>query len=295
MTTDKLQVAILFAGGSYGNFVQWCIDYFAGGNDILPFDHHTGSSHNKQGKFKFSYKRIIDNDNYNFNMPYEIILSHPKVKETDSILNYIFEMLKTSNRKIILLYHTENTKLVSINNKFSKVFKEGWLKYNNSLFSKSTKFGWGKSLDNISKWEMREFLSMMLPTQHESEAGSEEISNINDERVLKITLDELLGNFETTIKKIFDFINLKIERIDFNRIYSEWIKLQFHKDKDKIVKNIIESVINNKFYDWSDSNLTIIDECWIQHLLRDEHGIEIKCYGLDEFPTNTTALREYLI
>ena len=54
------------------------------------------------------------------------------------------------------------------------------------------------------------------------------------------------------------------------------------KMKEQVISRL-ESIIKQK--------LSIIDEAWIQKQLR-EQGHEIKCYNLNDFPTNSWDLRD---
>lgn len=62
--------------------------------------------------------------------------------------------------------------------------------------------------------------------------------------------------------------------------------LQCHMNKDLLCNQIVESIITNEYFDWSATALTFIDEAMIQKLLRDA-GVQLRCYNLNIFPTNT--------
>jgi len=285
------KVAILYGGGCYGNFVHWCIQYFSGSDITLPFNQNGNSHKTDIGDFKFSKKFIyFDRENNLSSYNQNIVYGHPKTIENTKIINIIEKILDT-DRKIIFLNCSKKSFLLNINNKFTKIFSDGWLESNNP--SSISQFN--KTINELSLWEKREFLSFYIFKQHESETEYQIMNSFTNENFLSINIENLFDDFESTIRKIFSFINLKIERTNFEEIYSEWTKLQYYKDSDKNAKEVLRAILEDRPLDWSDKNLSIIDEAWVQHQLRDEHDIEIRCWRLDKFPTSTDALRPYLI
>jgi hypothetical protein len=106
-----------------------------------------------------------------------------------------------------------------------------------------------------------------------------------------IEIGQLRDNFVETITKLFEKLNLPIIRNNIDFIYTEWDKLQYFKNKDKQVKDIVDAVLNDIDLDFGE--LSIIDEAEIQRQLRN-NGREIKCYNLNIFPTNTADLKKLL-
>lgn len=80
---------------------------------------------------------------------------------------------------------------------------------------------------------------------------------------------------------------------NFSEIYEQWLAIQKHKDTDKIVQSIVNSTVNGIDYAWAPLN--IVNEAVVQMQLRDLHSLDLKCYNLDVFPTNTKDLKELLI
>lgn len=293
-------IAIVFTPGCYGNFIHWCIEYFSGGDIEFPFDQKTGRSHIKSKNFKFSYDKSyyltvksFYTDLTEINPNCEIVLVHPTIHTEIKLIEVVSKFLDI-NRKVIFLNCTENSVLLNINNKITKNPQtSNWMDSLNILKKNIERYN--KNRDSLNTWEERELLSFFVFKQHESESEYKTFEMPINDNFLYISIESLIDNFESTIRKIFNFINLDIHRENFDEIYSEWIKLQFYKDSDKNAKEILSAILNNKFLDWSDKNLSIVDEAWIQYQLRDEHGIEIKCWNLNKFPTNTEDLKSYLI
>ena len=60
---------------------------------------------------------------------------------------------------------------------------------------------------------------------------------------------------------------------------------------DHVCQQILAAVVNGQYSEWED--LSIFDEAWLQWQLRN-NKLEIRCEGLDKFPTNSLQLRELL-
>ena len=72
-------------------------------------------------------------------------------------------------------------------------------------------------------------------------------------------------------------------------IHNEMLKLQVHIGKDRLCRTIVAETLNGRYYDYSDKQLSLVDESWIQWELRNK-GYEMYCDGLNEFPSNTEEL-----
>jgi hypothetical protein len=289
MKNKRKTIPILFNGGTYGTFVEWCLLYFSGQLDFLPFN-KSGNSH------KFVGNHLLDMSGWNKYLEssevYNLVRFHPKTIESESLITNIDKILLSVDRAI-LLYAGPQSLLLNLNNKFEKIWSNGWLGYNENNFLPNLK-GWGKSnLDGMEVWEIREFLSYYIIPQHLSETEIDKLAACQSASLLKIEIQELFDNFETVIKQLLQYCNLSLVRDDFDSIYKEWAALQKHAAKDKVVDNIIKSVIGNISCEWEE--LTIVDEAIIQMRLRDLHQLELKCYNLNVFPTNTNDLRKLLI
>jgi len=277
---------IIFNGGSYGHFVAWCLCYFSGKTDCLPFN-ETGSSH-----------LFTDTD---FKL-HGLIKIHPKFTNDtykDHVLAERIDNIAAKYGSGILLYANYDLFVLNINNKFDKIFhgKGGWLGHVESMgpdMANNLKKWQVDNLDNMQQWQIREFLSYFIWKQHEKEIEIDTILRYHNDNIVKIDIKRLINEFQVTIEHLLDYCNFTKTRSNFEEIYELWIKLQTHIYKDQIVESIIKNVINNNDFDWSDKNLSIVDEAIIQFKLRDLHKLDLKCYDLNEFPTSTKDLRKYL-
>ena len=283
---------ILFNAGSYGTFVEWCLNYFTGTAEKISFNSN-GNAHNFLGKNLTNFSRCLQYINSSDNFP--IVRFHPKITKDEDIIGNL-KIVNENFNKVIYLIPTKNSIAWNINNKFEKIWDEGWLKHNEIQFADCLA-GWdNENLEHMKPWELREFLSLYLYPQHLAESELEKIQDVQKEftKFQFITLDSLRDNFKDTIVSLLEYCELTPTQLDkIEKIYQEWISQQYHCYKDIIINNIIDSVLSDNFYDWLNHNLTLVDEALIQYYLR-QHNIEIKCYNLDVFPTNTTILRNYL-
>lgn len=292
MTNEKNTIPIIFQGGAYGTFVEWCLNYFSG-EDVVenPFNLN-GNSHRFRGNHLLNIdgwrNYLTTNENFKF------VRFHPKVKETESIIETIEETLLHAP-KVIVLYHDDTLTLLGVNNKFDKIWKEGYLKHNEDDLNNHYR-NWNKSsLEHMDIWEIREFLSMYIFKQHAAEFENKLIEKYENKNIKKINIKNLFFNFENTIKDLLLWSDLALVKDNFREIHDIWTSKQEHKNKDVIAKKIIESILEEKYYDWSNYNLSIIDEAFVQMTLRDLHKLDLRCYNINVFPTNTKDLKELLI
>lgn len=152
--------------------------------------------------------------------------------------------------------------------------------------------GWGhQSIDEFANWELRELASSYFFDRMSAKDLLDSI--IESELQYKfpnikfIKLDNFRTDFKNTIFDILDFYQLPIVNKDkIDEIHSTWKSKQFYIDSDSQVHQIVTAILNNSELDWSSWNITFIDELCIQRLLFD-NGINIKCWNLNTFPTNT--------
>lgn len=290
----KNSIPIIYNGGCYGTFVEWCLNYFSGNINYLSFT-ESGSSHGYVSKEVLDFNKWKNYLQQDEDHPFVRI--HPKTKEHEDIIDNLNIILKSVNRGI-LLHATNDLLLLVLNNKFEKIWAEGWLEHelsvNDSLSANLSNWE-GKTLSSMQRWEIREFLSYYLFAQHEAEAGTTPILNYNNPKLLKINIKNLITDFENTIRNLLDYCSLCIVKFNFNEIYHKWYNIQQHTNKDKIVNLIIESLFNNVNYDWSDKKLTLVDESILQYYLRELYKLDLLCYNLNVFPTNTKELQQLLI
>jgi hypothetical protein len=145
---------------------------------------------------------------------------------------------------------------------------------------------WDKNYKNwtdMENWELREWLSMFYVTWVQ-----EWMTAVNHmSGGFKIKTSELLNATEKSFRKIIDHCELTVTG-DIKSFADTWrLKQQYVLDEYNLINDIVNAVMTSREFSWS--KLNIIAESIIQQKLR-SHGFEIRCWGLNEFPTDTKIL-----
>ena len=289
----KKTVAILFNGGSYGTYLEWCLTTLTSADPVREPFTSSGTSH----KFKGNHLHDINGwkQYLTSNIEHPFVRLHPKIKSTESLTANLLKVAEDADR---IVYIYPDKILLGINNFFFKIWPS-WIDQSFKTFIDPDKLykNWPVSndtpLDQIPRWVMREFLSFhLIPTWLDQVEWGHQTPQ-HHPNSLTITVSELLFDFEITLTKIQRFCNL-----DFCQPISTLasahktnLNLQQYIDHDTICYSIIDSIILKKDLEWS--TLSLPSEAWIQWELRNQ-GFEIQCHGLDMFPTNSIQLRELL-
>jgi hypothetical protein len=289
-------ICVAFNCGSYGTFIEWCLNYFSNKDfpQKLPFINN-GSSHNYAGNQLVTFdnlKAFVENPTSDRN---SIVRFHPKVFEDERIIDNMRFVAEHFN-KVIFLHPTKNSMIWNINNKFDKNFDEDWLLFNKEQILENLSHWEVSSLDGIEIWKLREFLSLYIYDQHIAESGLNLLNDLKTEfkNILFVPLEDLRDKFKQTINTLFDYSELNLINQDkIEVIFDNWINCQYHKNKDNLVNKITTAIVDNVDLSWSNENLSIIDESFIQMKLYNK-GIKIKCFNLNKFPTSTNELKPFL-
>jgi len=292
-------ICITYGAGSYGTFLEWAMYRFSElhqSTDLivpdLPFNDN-GNSHLFLGNILNTPHSVNQSvaPYIHSNENHPIVRTHPKRSKDDDLLDNL-EYISKNFKKVIHLTPASDSVAWNINNKFEKVFTEGWLATHEKMFQHNLK-GWNKNnLADMVPWELREFLSFFIYPQHvsENEYGrlpefAEKLPNI---KIVPIT--ELRDNLKGTLLSVLDYCELAPANLDmFEEVHTAWIQKQYHRNKDSIIKQIVDSVLLDTKHEWEE--LTLVDEALVQYYLR-ENRLEIECNDLNKFPTNSVALKE---
>ena len=277
----------------YGTFLHWALSYFSGLTDLTSPHTNLGNSHLFRGLHLININgwREYVNNTHQYS---KLVRLHPRTSEEESVVKTINEVLESVNRAIVI-YHAEDYLLLALNNKFEKIWAHGWLVEWQADFVDNL-LNWNKSnLNEMEPWELREFLSLYIYQQHNSETKYKDMCTYVNPKVYKIDIHDLINNYKDTIINLLCYCKLPLIRNNFDEVCQEWIALQKHIEKDKIVNTIVDSIINNYTFTWADQNLTLVDEAIVQMRLRELHKLDLLCYNLNVFPTNTNNLRKLLV
>jgi len=145
--------------------------------------------------------------------------------------------------------------------------------------------------DQMQIWELREWFSMFYERWVQEWIDARKYVPPN---WLTVCSGDILENTQETFLKIINHVgefnsNLENEFNEFIKVWKE--KQQYLLDEHTVIKNVVEFTISNTLYTWP--KLNIISEAIIQKRLRDQ-GYVIKCYNLNDFPTNSLDLHNLL-
>jgi hypothetical protein len=252
-----------------------------------------------------SYNKCISNFEKNLsyltnNYQKTICLSTTETSKMWIINNQIFKIrvedwVGTDIQAAIDFYKSVNQSEENIKEYISTGFDRLKIQINNQP-GMSTNFAqWGHdSINEFEIWELRELASQYYYDRISDDyiLHKDTVDQYKNKfpTIYFIDVDELRDNFIETIKLILEHFNLPINNWNkISSIHETWLRKQIHINKDKQILDIVEALINQQELDWSDWNLTFIDEAVIQRKLLD-NNISIKCWQLNDFPTNTKNL-----
>ena len=108
-----------------------------------------------------------------------------------------------------------------------------------------------------------------------------------------VFITDLLYDFKKIILEIQQFCHLDF-RVGVDQLlehHAKMLSVQQYLDQDELCNSIINSVLTSQPLEWN--NLPMPSQSWVQWRLR-ELGYEIRCDGLDIFPTNSVHLQELI-
>ena len=285
----KDTILIVYPAGSYGTFLEWCLSYFSGllDDDSIPFDATTGSSHKFVGNV-LDFPNSMSTDQYfSSDLNYRIMRSHGITEPTRRIEDYI-EKYKDYVKFLINIVADERSTLLTFHNIAHKIKQEDRADFFKSINS------FCELSNNDKIWEQREKISFKIKYFH-CHANYFGRKNSNQ---LTVTVSDIINNLKNCLETLFDKTGLAFDSSrmsNFNLIEQQWLELQEFKHLDQLCRDIAIAAATGSNIDWSGKSLTIYDEAYVQMLLRDLHKLDLKCYNLDEFPTNSHDLRKFLI
>lgn len=294
----KHSTLILYNGGAYGTYLEWALTTLTElSTEISSPLTSTGSSHLFEGTHIGSPNFPNWNRDIKKNKCFQFARAHPKINQNDSIKDNISVAL-TSFDRIIHCYPDQNSILLNINNSFSKIWKD-WFKnrLNDSVFANNLYTNWNINpeppAECIPPWIIREILSYNLMPSWQSEVEWFLPNTWQHPKCKFVFISDLLYNFKKVILEIQEFCNLEFKR-DVNELlehHNQMLSLQHYLNQDSLCNNIINAILTSQPLSWN--SLPMPSQSWVQWQLRNL-GYEIRCDGLDIFPTNSVNLQELL-
>jgi hypothetical protein len=142
----------------------------------------------------------------------------------------------------------------------------------------------------MQTWELREWFSIFYPNWIREWVESHDQAPDN---FLKIPNTDILFDTKNTLLKIINFCNLTYRpESNIDQFISNWqLKQQYIVDEFDLLDQILDHTLSATVFKWKDLN--IISEAIIQQRLRSK-GYEIRCDGLNTFPTDSITLYNLL-
>jgi hypothetical protein len=289
-------VPIAYHGGTYGTYLEWCLTSLTSTDQlILPFT-DSGSSH----KFKGNQLHVdAVSEFFSADQSKKFVRFHPKTQQQHSISDRLDQVCGITEH-MIYVYPDRDSVLLTINNFFTKVWNNWWDNkflvtaptdakklYQNWPVAAST------AIQDIPVWIRREFLSLYLMPAWHDQVEWYHPDRWQNPKCCTIIVGDLLNNFEETLQKIKVFCDLEYVRPirDLLPFHEQNLKNQKYLHHDALCTNIMQAVTENQNLSWEP--LSLPSEAWIQWQLRNL-GYEIRCHGLDKFPTNSVHLHKLL-
>jgi len=279
-------IIVLFPCGGFGSTVEYCLRQFS--NELTKISANVldnGSMHSYTKEF---HPTTINEFLKLKDSKFEIVTPIYPGKDYQSPAETITEFKKVINptQKVLLICLTDMC-MAEKNCLFAYHKVPVFL----DLILKDKQTAWNTSYSSwhdMQLYEQREALSFYV----DSEIEKLEIGQVIDNNWLCITPDDLLYNFKNTILRIIDYFGLTVDLTQhIEEFYNIWFnKQQYIINEFKKINSIIDSVNSNHTIMWD--KLSIVGEAIIQSRLR-KQGIELACYNLNKFPSNTDDLKSF--
>lgn len=311
------RIFILCIGGSYSSWIEWLLWYghktqweMVNASQLLP----DGSSHGRRTE-EFEkiegYAKIKHPQGY---VQTEEAILHARSITNVDLLTYRCITFQSKDNSysirdaIDLIGNSNFTGIyIDINNDDMRdiVFLNAEKKIESITFyfdrrskSLNTIRKWkptANSLSDLENWERRELISTLYPGMYQDylDASLEDIPP----SVLAITIDDILYSDVTVlVKKIFSHAGIPLREESLAHIkqeHAKMISLQESLKELAAIKTIINACLVKQNVGMPP--ISKVSESIVQRRLRDLHGIDLRWYGLNDWPTKTGELIERMI
>lgn len=205
-----------------------------------------------------------------------------------------YQLYKSSKDRSILIYAPDiNSAELNILLQYYKM-ATGFLNQGLGIFTTNNEHSivhWNKDYTHWSQmqpWEWREWFSLFYVSWVQDWIQSK---NQVDDDFFVIANTDMLNNTEHCLRNIIKFCGLT-EAPGLTEFAQHWrSKQQYIVDEFKLLNDIVSSTVNNNLFTWVP--ISIISEAIVQQRLR-KIGYEIRCDGLNVFPTDSRTLYNLL-
>ena len=150
-------------------------------------------------------------------------------------------------------------------------------------------------LSDLENWELRELISTLYPLMYQDylDVSLKDMPS----SVLVITIDDILyGDVTALVKQIFNHAGMMLREESLAHIkqeHTKMVSLQESLRELANIKKIVDACLAKQNVEMPPISST--GEAIVQRRLRDLHGIELRCYGLNKWPTKTGELIDRMI
>lgn len=141
---------------------------------------------------------------------------------------------------------------------------------------------------DMAKWEYREWLSLWYDHVIKDWITGHEHCGAG---WLKITNQQIMEDIHHSLNNIMDFCGLRPDRSISTFLDDYRGRQQYVLDEYETIQKIIHSTLCGEKFEWAPMH--VVAESMIQNHLRLQ-GFEIRCDGLDIFPTDSLQLKNLL-
>ena len=264
-------INVYFLPGCYGTYFTQCVYNYTN----LRTNPFTNFEFNKDGSSHMHWS----------NVDALSVIQQRHFKQTDAI----------ENDQIVSIVPCSEHRLDYYNNQFIKQ-QQGQLidyilsqiSYDDAREKLKTQWNYHGEFDTtVPRWIMREWCSYWINDVLNSLYNPLCYNGLDS--VLQLTTQDIFENYIETLHKVVAKLELTIT-VDIgiiNHQHNKFLTLQqFHNSQNRCqqyVQDVLASNNNNM------SLYSIFEEAYIQHLLR-QHNLELRCDGLETFPTTTQHL-----
>ena len=295
-------ISIFFVAGMFGSSIEYMLRMYSN-NFLYPV--HLRRNHTKtsitgiqsDGSMHGFRKESHIGSLSAYEQDIDAEISTPTYPTPDGTLLKILKVYPLKPSSVNVLLYADSLRAAEINILFQyhkiavgAVMKQGLGIFSNAM-NKNDIVTWNSKYTHWSQmqpWEWREWMSLFYPKWVQEWINSQHEVPDN---FLKISNTEMLFRPKDTITRIFDFCNVPITG-DLDLFVNEWAeKQQYVIDEFNVLDDICNNTINNIAFSWE--QLHIVASAIVQQRLR-SLGYEIRCDGLNTFPTDSTTLYNLL-
>jgi len=288
-------IHVFFVPGMFGSTLEYVLrnysnEYTSVNADVLP----DGSMHGFKKECHLTSQLAIDSQLKSINHDSITVPVYPfQTLHLPEILKKYTEYINSGSREILV--HAVNTRDAELNMLFQyHKIATGSYQLGLDIFCSGNEHNitnWNtgyKHWSEMQPWQLREWISLFyvawvqewIESQHQVGADFYKVSNI-----------EILENLPRVVRNMLQHCDLT-ESPGLDDFAVHWRgKQQYIMDEFDLLDRVIECTINNVPFSWGTAN--IIAEAIVQQRLR-ANGYEIRCDGLDVFPTDSTTLYNLL-